>query len=31
MAFAKLNSMKFVGLDGLSHFWSKAKTWIINC
>ena len=30
MAFAKLNSMKFVGLDGLSHFWSKAKTWIIN-
>ena len=22
--------MKFVGLDGLSHFWSKAKTWIIN-
>ena len=30
MAFAKLNSMKFVGLDGLSHFWSKAKTWIID-
>ena len=30
MAFAKLNSMKFVGLGGLSHFWSKAKTWIIN-
>lgn len=28
MAFAKLNSMKFVGLDGLSHFWTKAKTWI---
>ena len=28
MAFAKLNSMKFVGLDGLKHFWSKAKTWI---
>ena len=22
--------MKFVGLDGLSHFWTKAKTWIIN-
>ena len=22
--------MKFVGLDGLSHFWSNAKTWIIN-
>ena len=22
--------MKFVGLDGLSHFWSKAKTWIID-
>ena len=30
MAFTKLNSMKFIGLDGLSHFWSKAKTWIIN-
>ena len=30
MAFAKLNSMKFVGLDGLNHFWTKAKTWIIN-
>ena len=30
MAFAKLNSMKFVGLDGLSHFWTNAKTWIIN-
>ena len=28
MAFAKLNSMKFVGLDGLKHFWTKAKTWI---
>ena len=28
MAFAKLNSMKFVGLDGLSHFWTKAKSWI---
>ena len=28
MAFTKLNSMKFVGLDGLKHFWSKAKTWI---
>ena len=27
MAFAKLNSMKFVGLDGLSHFWSKAKAY----
>ena len=22
--------MKFVGLDGLKHFWSKAKTWIID-
>ena len=30
MAFAKLNSMKFVGLDGLSHFWSKAKTLIMG-
>ena len=30
MAFAKLNSMKFVGLDGLSHFWTKAKAWIID-
>ena len=30
MAFAKLNSMKFVGLDGLNHFWTKAKTWIID-
>ena len=30
MAFAKLNSMKFVGLDGLSHFWTKAKTWIMG-
>ena len=28
MAFAKLNSMKFVGLNGLKHFWTKAKTWI---
>ena len=28
MAFSKLNSMKFVGLDGLSHFWAKAKSWI---
>ena len=27
MVFAKLNSMKFVGLDGLSHFWSKAKAY----
>ena len=30
MAFVKLNSMKFVGLDGLNHFWSKAKAWIID-
>lgn len=30
MAFAKLNSMKFVGLEGLKHFWSKAKSWIAN-
>ena len=30
MAFAKLNSMKFVGLGGLSHFWSKAKTLIMG-
>ena len=22
--------MKFVGLDGLSHFWTKAKSWIID-
>ena len=28
MALAKLISMKFVGLDGLKHFWSKAKSWI---
>ena len=28
MAFAKLNSMKFVGLNGLKHFWTKAKSWI---